>query len=183
MTPAERRAEANSRMSMEQALSVAGTDAYAGYNGKIFCPFGDTMHADGGAEKAMRNYGDHAYCFACGAAYTPVSMIATALDMNTDDAVEWILETTGFIEPTWQARIAAAQSHVEPIDTDILVEVLREECRRIVPDWETRQYDPQVSHALARCIGLLPSVRTAAEARRWKEGVVTAMTLVLRRTA
>lgn len=183
MTPAERRAEANARMTMSEALTIAGTDAYGGYSGKIFCPFGDTMHADGGRERAMRNYGDHAYCFAGCGSFTPVTMVALAMDLSRDDAAEWILERTGFVEPTWQARVAALQARVETVDTDVLAEVLREECRRLDPQWETRQYDEGVSRALARCLSILPDVKTAADARTWKQGVTTVMASVLRRTA
>lgn len=183
MTPAERRTEANARMTMSEALTIAGTDAYGGYSGKIFCPFGDTMHADGGRERAMRNYGDHAYCFAGCGAFTPVTMIALAKDMSRDEAADWILQETGYVEPTWQSRVAALQSRVEPIDLDVLADVLREQCRRLDPTWDRRQYEEGASTALARCLALLPSVKTAEDARTWKQGATKVMASVLRRTA
>lgn len=180
MSPDERIHEANSRMTMAAALQEAGADAYDGFTGKIFCPFGGIFHADGGREKAMRNYGDHAYCFAGCGAFTPVSLLALSKDISREDAAEFILERTGFVEPTWQARLQAVSDYHESIDLDVMADVLREECRRLAPDWEKRQYDPTVSAIFTRCLALLSAVRTSADARTWKTGVVKVMTTVLR---
>lgn len=176
-----RYALANERMTMTEALTLAGTDAYGGYTGKIFCPFGSVMHADGGRDAAMRNYGDHAYCFAGCGSFTPVTLVQAAKDMTRDEAVEYILEQSGYVEPTWEARLAALQADAVPaVDLDLMAEVLREECRRLAPDWDTRQYEEKVSSTVARCLALLPTVKTAADARRWKEGVINVMASVLK---
>src|SRR3954466_13862718 len=49
---------------------------------KLYCPFGEFNHSDGGRDRALRIYPDSnsAYCFACSELFTPVKMYARMTD-------------------------------------------------------------------------------------------------------
>jgi hypothetical protein len=49
----------------------------------------------------------------------------------------------------------------------------------MTPDWEDRQFDPTVSDKLRRCLGMLPKLRTEADAKKWLSVAKQAMSQTL----
>jgi hypothetical protein len=150
---------------------------------KVFCPFGSVSHGDGGQEEALRIYPDtnSGYCFACSSWYGPVKLWALSKDIPQQEAAEELLQSIGWRPPDPFEAIEAAMAYVKPMDQSSLAEALKTFCSRISPTWENRQFDPDVSRTLGKCLGLLPRVRTAAEAREWLDVTKTVMTTALTR--
>jgi hypothetical protein len=137
---------------------------------KLYCPFGEVSHADGGSSKAFRIYPEtnSAYCFACGLHFSPVKLLATATDISTAEAADYLLELAGVTEAGTEERWEQLTSEQEsPISTAELAEALKVYCSRIDPNWAERQLEPAVAHTFQRCLGLLGSVRTSADAEQW----------------
>lgn len=162
---------ANSRMSITEACRKIGTDIgdFSLGSLKTYCPFGGVFHADGGWSKAFRIYpgSNSAYCFACGAYYTPVTLIARAKDLSDENAAQWILDETNYVPPDYVSRWNALVQAPEEIDRDALATALTVACARLDRTWEDRQFEDGVAAALRRCLDLLPKVFTAEAARRW----------------
>lgn len=140
------------------------------YSVKLYCPFGEVSHADGGSSKAFRIYPEtnSAYCFACGEAYSPVKLLATANDTSLNEAADFLLEYAGVTEEGTEERWEQLTSQQEsPISTSELAEALKVYCARVDPDWAERQLEPAVAHTFQRCLELLGSVRTSADADQW----------------
>lgn len=162
---------ANSRMTITEACRLVGVhigDFTLG-SMKTYCPFGGVFHTDGGWSKAFRIYPgtNSAYCFACGAHYTPVKLIARARDLSDEDAAQWILDQTNYVPPDFASRWDALTKSVPEIDRDALAEALSVACARAEPQWEERQFDPEVAASLRRCLDMLPRVTSADAAKRW----------------
>lgn len=137
---------------------------------KLYCPFGDVSHADGGTSKAFRIYPEtnSAYCFACGEHFSPVKLLATARDLPLAEAADTLLEIAGVTEEgteeRWQQLLSEQDS---PINTAELAEALKVYCSRVDPAWDERQFDPAVAETFQRCLELLGSVRTPADVTQW----------------
>lgn len=145
---------------------------------KLYCPFGDVSHADGGMSKAFRVYPEtnSAYCFACALAFTPVSLLAMGKDISKEEAADFLLELAGVTEANSDERWAQLTAP-EPvtINTAELAEALKLFCRRTIPNWEERQFEPAVAKLFQRCLGLLGSVRTPEDAEQWLAATKQAM--------
>lgn len=144
----------------------AGDLTYSGRM-KLHCPFGHLYHGDGGVEAAMRIYPDHAYCFRCAAYFTPVKLAAQAWDVTWSVAAARLLDAIGYRPLSLAEQWADVVDPVREPDTTMLAEALKTYCRRVDPGWSVRQYDPAVSAALTRCLGLLDLVHADQDAARW----------------
>lgn len=160
-------------------IGMEDVDYAAGGNAKIHCPFG-FYHADGGQSKSFRIYEtNNCYCFACDESFRPVTLYARAKDISLDDAAEIILEASGYIAPTPEARWADLVSETVQVNQDSLAEALKLYCQRVDPLWEVKQFDDKVAHKFRQCLELLPNVRTVEQIRQWRAAANQAMTKVL----
>lgn len=152
-------------------------DLSFGRNLKVWCPFGDVYHTDSGDEAAMRVYveSNSVYCFAGCGFFTPVSMLAHAWDITRRTAARELLERAG-ITPTVPSDVwdRPLDGH-DPPDRNLLAEALKTFCRRTVPGWAQRQFDPDTATVLTRCLALLERVSTDEDAHRWLTGCKQAM--------
>lgn len=136
---------------------------------KIQCPFGATDHSDGGVSPAMRLYPDtnSAYCFSCTQYFSPVSLVAKALDVTNSVAAERILQHIGH-RPADLAEQWKNAVEFEPApDKSLMADALKTFCRRVEQNWAQRQFEPKVAAALTRCLTLLDMVRTADDVTLW----------------
>lgn len=147
---------------------------------KVFCPF-SFLHADGGAEPAFRVYPgpNNAYCFACTQFFSPVSLAATAWDVDWSQAATQLLEWIGYKSLSLAEEYAKAKEPPEePVDHAALALVLRMHCHRLDHEWlELEEGFPQ--RQLAKCLALLDKVTTQAEAARWLDRCREVMTAVI----
>lgn len=137
---------------------------------KLYCPFGEFNHSDGGRDRALRIYPDSntAYCFACSEAFTPVKLYARMTDDGSwKSAAASLLGKVGYrgFDPDTVWRQAV--DYEPAIDRSQLGEALKTFCRRIEPRWPVRQFDHGVAAQLTRCLGLLDLVNTAGDAALW----------------
>ena len=145
---------ANERISFSTAMQWAGqAGAVARDRGvKVTCPSCDEAGA-------MRVYPANGFCFAEQRYFTPVSLLAEFWDMDREAAAGKVLKQIGYAPPEYPELWEAAQRLPEPA-LDDLATALRLYCARVCPDWATRQYEPAVAGLMARCLGILASVRT-----------------------
>jgi len=162
---------ANERVSITKACNMIGMNVsdYAAASMKVYCPFGEIFHQDGGMSKSMRIYAESnsAFCFAGCGYYDPVKLISTSRDISEEDAAEALLEETGYVAPNYQDQWDALMSEKPVVDTADLAEALKVACARMVPNWEERQFDEAVSHKLTQCLALLRKVHTDDDATNW----------------
>lgn len=164
---------ADERVSIALVCRMLGVDlpddVESGRSRKVHCPFGSLYHSDGGVDPAMRVYPDtnSAYCFSCRSYFTPVGLTAKALDVDRRTAALRLLDRIGHrsLDPGVVWRTAA--DFEAPPDRALLAEALKTFCRRVCPDWATRQFDRAVSVSLTRCLGLLDLVRTDDDVGLW----------------
>lgn len=176
---------ANDYVSIHFACTVVGMHLPASFDEqrsvKVSCPFEELYHSDGGAASAMRIYpeSNSAWCFSCSYYYTPVSLVARALDLSNVDAAELLLQRAGYRPPdpmdVWNDVVA---QEVIP-DKVLLGEALKTYCRRIDPAWSTRQYEQPYAGTLRLCLGLLDRVHSDADAREWLGGCKKVMSRIL----
>lgn len=165
-------------------LGVQLPDHYAaGRAQKVRCPFGEIYHSDGGVSPAMRIYPDtnSAYCFSCAAYYTPVSLAARAMDTSRQVAAVRLLDHIGHrpldLAQQWQH---VKEYEPEP-DRALLADALKTYCRRIEPDWATRQFEGPVARVLTQCLSLLDLVKSADDVTMWLDRCKVAMRRVMHR--
>lgn len=147
---------------------------------KLYCPWGEFSHSDGGDEPAFRVYSNHAFCFACWQWYSPVSLYVARWEVAEDDAAETLLRLAGITKETYDELWENAQV-LPTVDTRAADAALRMWCARNFPRWESLQYHDEVALYLARCLGLLVQVKDESEARQWLETCSLVMDAVLRR--
>jgi hypothetical protein len=174
---------ANDGVTMEQACRWAEVEIPEGFgNRKTWCPFGHIAHPDGGTEAALRIYEDtnSCYCFACGRAWRPVSLLAEYWDCTRTEAAERMMKMAGITLPDWRDRWAALQ-YEPPPGTDTLAEALKTWCARMRgPSWEREQFEERFAAPLAACFGVLPAVSDARDAVEWLDGCKLIMEPLLR---
>lgn len=170
---------ANEKVTINQACNIIGMDIpdFEFGNMKLWCPFGDLYHADGGQTRAFRVYPqtNSAYCFACGEYYSPVKLLAKANGVADEEAAEALLTHIGYVEPTVDARWEALMSTPVVVDHDALSEALKVACARMDPTWEDRQFEELVSTRFRKCLSLLAKVTTEEEATTWLSTTKTVM--------
>ena len=93
-------AQARSQVPIVAVLRELGVDIDAapeeGVNRRVYCPFGELNHEDGGRERQMRVYVDNsAWCFECNQRYDPVSLVAINESCRYSDAATRLLDRMG----------------------------------------------------------------------------------------
>lgn len=174
---------ANEKVPFPLAAQWAGIDVYDDVSAergvKVYCPFGEVEHPDGGLEPAMRIYRDHGWCFAEGRYFTVVSLLAEVWQTSRAETAAEALRRIGYVPASYAHLFETAQRDPEP-DTDALAGALVIWCeQRCQADWTTVQYLPDVARMLARCLGLLPLVKDEADCRTWLAVSKEAMQRVL----
>lgn len=172
--------KANSQVPIVSACKLIGMPemGYSYGSPKMYCPFGDSSHMDLGATKAFRIYADTntAYCFACGRQYRPVSLIALYNDISEDEAADYLIEFFQINEPSvdekWAELTAEKPFSVDRAD---LIDSLKRYCARISPDWEARQFEPEVAADFDKCLALLSLLRTVEDVETWRQAAKTKM--------
>lgn len=174
---------ANERTTITEACGIVGMSLpeWGITSAKMWCPFGDIYHHDGGMSKAFRVYphDNTAYCFACSLFFTPVKLVAMSKGLSEADAAELLLELSNYVPPDIDSRWRAATESVEPLKTEYLAEALKVFCTRIDVDWEDKQFEDTIATRFRMCLGLLPRVHTEEEAAEWLSGTKKAMQHVL----
>lgn len=162
---------ANERMTIIEACNELGMDVmdFSISSLKVYCPFGNLYHSDGGTTKAMRIYPatNSAWCFAGCGYFTPTRMLAMDKGVPEQAAAEFILERTNYVAPDFEARWEAISTEKPVPNTDDLTEALKVACSRMVPDWEERQFEDEVAHKLRQCLALLRKVQSEEDAALW----------------
>lgn len=178
-------AQANELVPIEFACRLIGMHLPDGLgyrrSTKLYCPFGELSHIDGGLEKAFRIYVDanSAYCFAGCGHFTPVWLVATAWGRDTRVVASELLERIGHRPPSLAQLWAQVTEPDSSPDRTLLREALQTYCQRICADWASRQFAPDVAATLTRCLALLDRVGDDATAQTWLDGVKLAMMRVL----
>lgn len=144
---------------------------------KLFCPFGDIEHKDGGYESSFRIYADTntAYCFSCQKLFTPVFLYSMAKGIRQQESAVQLLELIGYQEPPLDFTKDLFRAIEKPPDCDSLREALQLYCRRISPDWEVRQFDSKVAFVFSKCLNLLTKVKTESDAILWLDSTKVVM--------
>lgn len=174
-------AVANAQVPMWVACAEVGMDVHGATSKKVYCPFGEWSHADGGEEAAFRVYHDHGFCFACWQYYSPVSLCVAAWEADPEHAARALLAKIGFTPAAYTDQWDRV---LKPpaVDREAVARALKTRCMREAIDWSERQYDPLVAEYLARCLGLLVQVTSEDDARQWLETCSAVMISVLRRS-
>lgn len=163
---------ANEKVSIVVACQLAGValpdDAGYGRSMKVRCPFGN-LHSDGGKEAALRVYPDtnSAWCFACNCYLTPVKVLAQVRELDWATASALLLEHIGYRPLSLAEQFQALTEHQSRPDTAQLADALKTYCARVIPGWETRQFDAEESALLTRCLSLLDRVANDTDAGSW----------------
>lgn len=158
-------------------IDVPGEVTEAGI--KVFCPFGEIAHEDGGAARALNVHMTWGYCFAEQEHFTPVKLCALAWDCTAEEAARQMLERAGIADPDYRQQWQRLVDYRQPPDLDSLARSLRTYCAVVCPGWRSRQYDGPVAGKLADCLRLLALVRTESDCRAWLAGCKKAMEQVL----
>lgn len=171
---------ANQRVPITTVCTMIGMDVPPIARMKVHCPFEHLYHSDGGIDAAFQIYEDgdsknSAWCWACGRYFSPVLLFAQAQDLSEPVAAQVLLDRTGYVPPTLESLLQAAERAAVPVDTAYLARALKTYCSRICDDWEDRQLDPEVADRLSRCLALLTRVRSDDDAERWLDATKRAM--------
>lgn len=163
--------EVVSILTVARSIGVETPDFYSGGTAKIYCPFSDLWHSDGGYEQAARIYIDSnsMWCFACSRLYTPTLLYALTHDVTEQEAARILLDEAGYRSLDLVEKWDQIISHEDPIDKYALIESLKLFCNRIADDWETDQFTPAISKVFLRCLELVDKIQTADDARLWLE--------------
>jgi hypothetical protein len=160
---------ANELVPFALAAQAAGLDIpeprFSG--ARAWCPFGEFAHPDGGREKALRVYHDHAFCFAEWLWLSPCRIVAMVTGTDEDSAAEMLLDRIGHRPVSYIDAWERLTRHREDPDLGALAEALRIWLSWKCPQWASRQYDEDVSGALSACLSLLGQVRTAEDCQLW----------------
>lgn len=181
MKPTSVVAVANEKVSIVTVCQLLGVelpdDIGMGRSRKVRCPFGAVYHSDQGVSAAMRVYpeSNSAYCFSCAAYYTPVSLAARAMDCDRKTAAVRLLDHIGHKPLDLAAAWRDAVEYEPKPDRALLADALKTYCRRIDPQWCTRQFEPGVAGVLSRCLSLLDLVTDAEAVQLWLQRCKEAM--------
>lgn len=168
---------ANEKVTIGYVCRRIGLDIPDDARRKLPCPFGELYHSDGGIDPAMRVYSDNntAYCFSCSSYFTPVSLAARAWGVPFREAATRLLDEVGYRPLSLPALWEQAQVFEPDVDRAHLAEALKIYCRRIDPNWGSRQFEPAVAGQLTRCLQLLDKVCNSDDVRLWLETCKEAM--------
>lgn len=150
---------ANREVRFTWAARVAGLNPVSDRGSRDTCP-------QCGSLGALRAYLDHGFCHHCRKYFSTVTLLAVFWQMEPEDAARRALDETGYVPIDYAGQWEHAQREPDP-DRPALARALRTWCAANIPDWEARALDPGPARLLARCLGLLPRVRTAADCEEW----------------
>jgi len=150
---------ANEQVPFAQAASWAGLRTVSERGTRDTCP--KCTH-----EASFRGYPDHGFCHSCRTYFSAVSLLATVWEMTAQDAARKALDQIGYVPLDYAGQWEHARREPDP-DRPALARALRTWCAANIEDWERRQLDPYPANVLARCLGLLPRVRTAQDCDEW----------------
>ena len=173
-TKVSRRISANEHYGILRACRRIGIDTDDYFRArKIHCPFGPVFHSDGGDDPAMRVYEEdgHAYCFACQRSFSPSRLIAEVEDISEDEAVDSMLLELGVIENRLGERWEVATKKEQGVDRQALAEAFRIAASYLITPWAERQYDPDVTRWMNKCLALLDKVQTIEQGDTWLDTV------------
>lgn len=183
MTSQEMVDVANSRVGIVKACQIIGMDApdFGAGSVKLYCPFGEMYHTDGGRTRAFKVYPNtnSAWCFACSKFYTPVMLVSQARDVSESDAAEYLLDITGYVAPDSESRWKALMEQTLDFDHAAEREALKLFCARLDPQWPSRQFEPDIAALLTKCFTPLGKVATQDDLQRWRETTRSVMTKAL----
>lgn len=171
---------ANRSVPMATAARLAGLsmpDVYRDSGSKVFCPWGEFSHPDGGAEPAFRVYYKDAWCFACQRFFTPVSLTAEVWDVTREQAAVRLLDAIGH-KPADYAHHWQQAAALPELDKQAVAQALRNYCSAVAPPGV--MLAPRVAEYLARCLGFLTQVNNEDQARQWLADAKKVMGLALR---
>jgi len=161
-------AQANLRVPFDTAMGWAAAAVGERVRGvKAGCPLC-------GSQGGLRVYPDHGYCFSENRRISVVTLLSEVWEMEREDAARRALDKIGYVPVSLAHQWEHAQRDPEVARND-LAQALAIWCESAIPDWKTRQYQPAVSQLLARCLGLLPRVQTAADCEQWLSRCKAAM--------
>jgi hypothetical protein len=138
-------------------------------NVKVYCPFGELYHSDGGDESALRLYPDTntGWCFAEQMFFTPTSLYARAMNLPRQEAARELLDRVNYRPPSFVHLWAEVNEAKVEIDRAALGAALQEFCARVSPAWETKQFEEDTSVVLGKCLDLLLKVETTSDVEAW----------------
>ena len=158
-----------------QVLSFLGGDLH-GMDGlrsnlKVYCPFGDLYHSDGGVSPALRVYSESntGFCFAETQLFTPTSLFARGTGLTSQEAARELLDRVNYRPVAFIHLWEQAQVPKIEIDRTALGGALKEYCSRICRTWEIEQFEEEVAVTLGRCLRALSKVETATDVETWLE--------------
>jgi hypothetical protein len=176
---------ADEKVPFTLAAQWAGVDIWdeVGERGvKVYCPFGEVEHPDGGLEPAMRVYSDHGWCFAESKYFSVTSLLAAVWEVTRAEAAAEALSRAHYTPASYAHLFTEAQASPEP-DADALAATLvvwcESQCERQGGSWAAVSTSPAVARQLARCLGLLSLVRTEEDCETWLNASKQAMQRVL----
>jgi hypothetical protein len=150
---------ANEQVPFSQAASWAGLRGVSDRGTRDTCP-------KCGHEASFRGYLDHGFCHQCRTYFSTVTLLAVKWEMTNFDAARRALDQIGYVPLDYAGEWEHAQREPE-LDTPALARALRTWCAANLPGWESKQLDPGPAHVLARCLGLLPRVKTEQDCDEW----------------
>lgn len=133
---------------------------------KVYCPFGELYHADGGREAAFRIYPqtNSAFCFAGCGYFSVVGLVAQVRGTELDSAAEELLDDFGIPRTrAWDDVVAVREPEISHAQ---LAEAFKTFCHREVPDFARRQFT-DLAAVVGRCLDLLTLVGDSETAYTW----------------
>jgi hypothetical protein len=119
-----------------------------------------------GSRGAFRAYDDHGFCWNCRGYFSVTGLLAVVWEMDLEDAALRALDQIGYVPLSFAHRWEHVQREIAP-DPGQLELALVTWCEAACPEWTRRRYDKAVANRLARCLGLLPKVKTSQDAETW----------------
>jgi len=173
---------ANKHISIWEVCRLVGVDfgGYYGTNSKLYCPFGNITHMDGGSTKAFRVYPatETAYCFGCSQFFDAVGLYSEFSDLSREEAADFLLTESGWKEETYEEKWDKLTKKTS-IDTSGLSEALDIYCLKLNPEWEVICIESPYREAYASVMGVLPYVRNFSDADKWMNAAKEKMRKVL----
>lgn len=172
---------ANRVVPFSHAARLAGADVPEPRvsGARAWCPFGEYSHPDGGRDKALRVYYDHAFCFAEWLWLSPVKILALMSGIDDETAAGHLLDSIGYRPESYSDAWDKIVSQAAEPSPGALAEALRIWLTARYPDWAARQYEDRIAAALGACLGLLAQVRTESDCRLWLARAKQVMTMYL----
>lgn len=141
----------------------------SGKSVKTRCPFADMFHLTKSAARSMRVYVDtnSGNCFSGCGVLRPVSIHARLNGFSYAVAASELLSRVGYAPKSFSEKWQDAVSYSLPVDLESYRESLLEYCRGNISQWQSRQYEENISGGLSRLLAVLSAASSADDADRW----------------